>query len=228
MAKPLSWKWKLLIAFVLASLFGFAFVLSPWGHKWMYDRTLQSFNETPENERRDSPLADRFLFLAWWRGAICQDDKSAMEMYREFCGLPKDKKDDSVFTKWKLNSPFCSPDGKTGWGPMHPRAPEAYYEFILYHEVDNSWMRTYEQCLNYYRLFYTWCRQYGPDKKVHPLFNKYWPKIKDLMAKRMLPIPQEIDMKAPLAPPYTPPEGEKPAEPKKASWVEPETTPSFG
>jgi hypothetical protein len=197
--KPMSWKWKLLIAFVVISLFSFGFFLSPPGHRWLEKRIVDRYQALPEAERRESAFADSYLTLAWWRGSICQDSKSAMEMYREFCGLPKDAKDDSVFKTFKLVGPLVSPDGKTGWGPLHPRAPEAYYNFILFYDVLNSSQFTQERCWEYYRLFYIWHITYSPDRKPHPNFNKYWPKIKDLGEKSPRGWPPDINKAAPLA-----------------------------
>jgi hypothetical protein len=200
--KPLSWKWKLTIAFVGFSLFAFGFILTPWGHEWMYKRIIDRVEATPVEERRESAYADSYLTLAWWRGSICQDSTKAMEMYREFCGLPKDPKDDSVFKTWKLVGPLTSPDGKTGWGPNHPRAPEAYFGFLETYDTYNSSQMVQQKCWDYYRLFYTWMLNNSPEKKVHPSFNKYWPKIKIMAEKSNLPPPPDINKSAPFAPPW--------------------------
>jgi hypothetical protein len=213
MAKPLSWKWKLLIAFIVLFLISFAFVLTPWGHNAMYNHMLGNFEAAAPAERREMNTANNFLYLAWWRGTICMDDKAAMQMYREFCGLPKEVIDNSVFEnnpKGKLKSPFVSEDGKTGWGPLHPRAPEAYYHYLIYHEIHFSSGRSIDQYYNYYRLFYDWSRAHSPDKKPHPKFNKYWGKIRELIAK--IPghtPPLDINPQAPAAVPYIPEPGEE-------------------
>lgn len=215
MGKPMSWKWKLLIAFVVGSLFMMAFIMTPWGHQWMHNYIVKAYNETPEAERRDSPLADSYITLAWWRGTICQDSKAAMEMYREFCGLPKDRNDNSVFTKYKLNSPLCSPDGDTGWGAAHPRAPEAYYAYLEICEVEFSSQFTNGECQNYYKLFYYWMER-SKAKKPHPLFNKYWPRVLNIIDKRPLPLDPMIDRKAPRAPKYVDPDAAPKADEKGA------------
>jgi hypothetical protein len=198
--KPLSWKWKLTIAFVVLSLFGIIFVLTPWGHNWMYNRIITQVTALPEAEKRESAYADSYLTLAWWRGSICQDSKGAMEMCREFCGLAKEKKNETFFKTYKFTGPLVSPDGKTGWGPMHPRAPEAFYHYLEFYEIANSAQFTQEECWNYYRLFYNWMLN-SPDHKVHPNFNKYWPKIKIMSEKCHLPAPADINKAAPHAPP---------------------------
>ena len=201
MGKTLSWKWKIAIFALIFLLFMIAFLFSSSGQDWMERKIIERYQETPIEERRDSSWADRYLKLAWWRSMILQDSESAIKMYNKFCGLPEKAQDDSVFQTWKLKSPLCSEDGKTGWGPMHPRAPEAYFTCIELCEPLQSSQFTNRQCANYYQLFYAWMLHKSPDHKVHPYFNKYWPKIKDMILKHPnIPIPN-IDLRAPLAPP---------------------------
>ena len=201
MGKPLSWKWKLTIAFIALFLGLLAFIFSGSGQEWMAGKIVESVQSLPESERRDSPWADRWMLLAWWRANILMDSQGAMDMYREFCGLPKNPLDESVFKyPGKLCGPLCSEDGKTGWGPFHKRAPEAYAAFLEIFDEDHSSMATREQALNYYRLFYTWEVRHASDHKPHPYFNKYWPKMKDYVAKVSLPW-GDIDPRAPMAPP---------------------------
>jgi hypothetical protein len=110
-------------------------------------------------------------------------------------------RDDSAITTWKFKGSLVSEDGKTGWGPMHPRAPEAYYRYLDLFEVEHSSQFTHAECCNYYRLFYTWVLRNASDHRPHPRFNVYWPKIKNLMSRRPLPWPPDVEPQAPLAPP---------------------------
>lgn len=199
MGKPLSWKWKLSITGVVLALCAIGFFLSSPGQDWLAGKMLQYIEETPEAERRDSPWAGRWLALAWWRGNVLMDTEASMEMYRQFCGLPKSRRDDTFFQTYKLSGPLTSEDGKTGWGPMHPRAPEAYFAYLELFEPLNSSQRMHEQCLNYYRLFYTWVSRHSDNFKPHPYFKKYWPQIKEFASKRSGLGWQEIDPRAPMA-----------------------------
>lgn len=203
MGKPLSWKWRLVIAGVCGALFVMAAVFSPWGQDWYEGRIRTEFAEMPASDRRDSDLADRYLWLAWWRSVILQDSKSGMRMYRDFLGLPRNLRDDSFFKSWDFSKDgLCSEDGKTGWGPLHPRAPEAYWRYLELFEVEHSSQFTHAECCNYYRMFYTWMLRNADNRRPHPQFNVYWPKIKNLMSRgRALGWPVDIDPKAPLAPP---------------------------
>jgi hypothetical protein len=161
----------------------------------------KQFEALPEKDRRASDLANQFLLLAEIQELLC-DEHGAMQMYREFCGLPKDSKDNSVFETWKLTGPLVTTNGQSGWGPLHPRAPEAYFNFLALYEVQNSSQFTQERCWEYYRLFYTWSIAFSPDHKPHPCFNKYWPKVKDLGEKSPREWPKDINKAAPLARPF--------------------------
>lgn len=196
----LSWKGKLVVLFIVGVMGLIAFVFSPSGQKWMIGSIDRNFQETPENERRDSPLADRYMQLAWWRANILLDSKTAMEMYKEFCGIQEDPKTKMrVFESGRLVSKYCSPDGKTGWGPLHPRAPEAYCAYLECLEPVTSSQIHVMECYNYYRLFYNWPLQHG--QKIHPYFNAYWPKIQLMIHKGHVPCPPDINLSAPGAPP---------------------------
>ena len=208
MGKPLSWKWKISIGVLCFVLFVTGFVFTPAGHSWMKARVMDSYNELPEGERRASPLADKFMSLAYFRGNICLDSETAMEMYKEFCGYKfRGPSGDEYMLKaiqtGKLDG-LCSPDGKTGWGPVHPRAPEAFYEYITLYSPTHSSQFVKAEVSNYYRLFFTWCRQRGPDHKVHPNFMKYWPKLRDLAEHDHHQWPTDVSPSAPGAPQYDP------------------------
>jgi hypothetical protein len=194
-----SWKWKLCLAIVAALIGLMVLAFSSFGQNWARDQVLDGYNQTPEAERRDSAWADRWLALAWWRSTILLDSEGGMEMYREFCGLPKDRRaPNNVFRDWKLESPLCSPDGDKGWGPEHPRAPEAFYNYLVLYDTLESSQFTHAECENYFRLFYTWMLY--KTRKVHPNFSKYWPKIVILATRRSYPWANDIDPRAPLAP----------------------------
>lgn len=205
MAKPMSWKWKLAIGSVVFILFAMGFVFTEAGHIWMKARIMNAYNELPESERRASPLADKFMSLAYFRGNVTLDSERAIEMYKEFCGYKfRGPSGDEYMFKaiqtGKLEG-ICSPDGKTGWGPMHIRAPEAFYEYIQLYSPTHSSQFTKSEICNYYRLFFTWCRTRG-DHKVHPNFMKYWPKLRDLAMQDKHPWPADVPPNVPGAPVY--------------------------
>jgi len=134
MAKPMSWKWKLGIGVVCGGLFLTGFIFTPSGYTWMRGRIMDAYNELPVGERRASPLAQDFLSLAKFRGSVCLDTDTAMLMYKEFCGynykgLNGDEYMRRALATNKLEG-ICSPDGKTGWGPAHPDAPDAFFEYL--------------------------------------------------------------------------------------------------
>ena len=199
MSKPLSWKWKLTIAFVVLAFLGMAFIFSQGGYEWMRGRLDRAYDETPEKERRDSEVANEFLNLAGWRATL-MDPETAMRMYKEFCGIKEPLTVEAVLKTGKLDGK-CSPDGKTGWGPMHPRAPEAYYKYMLIFDSDTSASSQYirQVGFDYYRLFYTYMKYFSPDHKPHPKFNCYWDKIQKIMSRGRVEIPNDINMSAPGA-----------------------------
>lgn len=197
--RMMSWKAKLLIAFVVLVFIGIFYFFSESGAHTFKDKITEAYQEMPADERRTSEWANYFMKLAWWRG-ILGDETMARQMYLEFLGITKDAKGQTVFETGKLDGKYVSPDGKTGWGPLHPRAAEAFYEYLVSYEIVNSSQFTSEECKKYYKLLYTWHMRYSPEKKPHPEFNRYWQKITFLYAKARQPWPQDIDPKAPLAP----------------------------
>lgn len=197
--RRLSWKWKLTVLFIIAVFVLMVIVMSDGGQQWMNDKVVEKYNETPDAEKRDSPWADRYMQLAYFRGYICGDSKNAMEMYKEFLGIQPDEKQRTVFETRKLKG-LCSPDGKIGWGPFHPRAPEAYYNYMELYEPLNSAQYTGLKCWQYYTLLYDWCKKNSPDKKPNVNFKMYWDKIQIMGRKSLFPPPAGMDFSARDAP----------------------------
>jgi hypothetical protein len=200
--RRLSWKWKLTILFVFGFLFLIGFTLSETGHDWAYNYIKRAYNEMPEAERRDSKYADWYLKLAFFCGNIRGDEKKAMFMYKEFLGILEDEKGINFFdehSKKKLHG-LCSEDGKTGWGPAHPLAADAYYAYIEFNEIHFSAQNTQLRCIEYYELLYDWMIKKGPDHKPHPKFKKYWDKVLFIAKKHPQPLPPNIKQGAPEAP----------------------------
>ena len=182
--KPLSWQWKLVIGFVIAFMVVLAVILSPWGNAWMREKIEQKFSELSPDEQRTSPWADRYMTLAWWNANIRFDDATAMDMYRTFIGFRKEKQGNNFTLGFYEFDGLCSKDGKTGWGPLHPRAPEAYWNYIeLMSSRTNAsaeFVQTEAEAFN--RLFYSWMKVHSPDHRYHPQFGKYWRKIRQLLS----------------------------------------------
>jgi len=215
MGKPLSWKWKLTIGLVAFLVIGMASVLTPAGQSYLIGQIDEALQTVPESEKRTSELADRYLFLAWWRANVMLDSREAMKMYKDFLGIERNEKGLSVFETGKLNSKYVSPDGKTGWGPMHPRGPEAYYAYLELYQGGTSAQMHVMDCYKYYQLFYNWMIRYSPNHKVHPNFNQFWPKIKNMIAVKPSGRPADVDMSAPLAPPWVDPNAPAKTAPEK-------------
>ncbi|MCY3023968.1 MAG: hypothetical protein NTW87_33735 [Planctomycetota bacterium] len=203
MGKPLSWKWKAVIACLFLVLFLIGWMFSASGHAWMKAKIIEKFEEMPPPEQRDSAYADRWLALAWWSANIRGEYKEAMGMYEQFCGLGRDK-EGLDFTKngGKLVG-LCSPDGQTGWGPMHPRAPEAHYAMIeiMDFKTNTSGQYMAQEYMRYFRAFYNWMIVNSPERKPHPMFSTYWAKIRERVAMKPIRWESDIDFRAPLAPP---------------------------
>ncbi len=186
--KPLSWQWKLTLTGFFLCFAGFFYTFTDGCHEWVLGRISQEYAATPESERRDSAWAGRFLLWAGFKGSVCGDYQAGCSMYKEFCGLPKDYKrrafDYVVSAEFKRNDTRrsfmgkCSADGLSGWGPTHPDAPEAFYNYLCLMEPNEAAATTGREAKVYYLLFYDWCRQHSPDKKPHPAFKKYWDKIR--------------------------------------------------
>ena len=188
MGKPLSWKWKLTLTSIVLSMAFMAYVFTDGCHEAVVGRINQEFISMPESERRDSAWAGRFLAWATFKGSVCGDYKVACSMLKEFCGLPKDynkRAFDYVFSPaFKKNDSKnafqgkCSQNGMTGWGPLHPDAPDAYYDYICYMEPNEAGATTGREAKVYYALFYDWHIKHSEDHKPHPKFKKYWEKLR--------------------------------------------------
>jgi len=188
MGKPLSWKWKLTILGVAGSMALMVYVFTDGCHEWVTGKINQEFLSMPESDRRDSSWAGRFLTWAAFKGYVCGDYKAGASMYKEFCGLPKDYNQrcwDYVagpkFSKNDTKNSFsgkCSPNGLSGWGPTHPDAPDAFYEYLCLIEPHEAGATTGREAKVYWLIFYEWHRKYTPSKQPHPKFKKYWDKIR--------------------------------------------------
>ena len=217
MGKPMSWKWKLTIAAVAFVLFFIGFVLSDAGNQWYKNRLIRAYNETPDKEKRTSLVADQWLWWADFRGSVCLDDASAMQMYKEFMGYDYGRDGNGlnymnqVLATRKLKG-MCSPDGKIGWGPMHPDAPDAFWNYLDLYRPTKSGQFIKMECGNYFRLFYLWHMYYSGTNKPHPKFMKHWPKILEIGKMNNMDWPQGV-IPVPNPPQTTP--WTEPTTPKK-------------
>ena len=201
--RKLSWKIKLLLAFVAGSLFMVGFLFSSWGQDMMRDKIVQYYNDTPESERRDSPWAQRYIDLAYIRGNIMGDTEAGMEMYKNFLGLKVDDKGRDVFQTQKLNGLLVSVDGKTGWGPAHPLAADAYYNYLVMFDENTNASGQFvgQKAWQYYELLYTYVVQHNlNDHKASPRFKAHWQAIQLLAQKSHFPRPSGVELPAPKAP----------------------------
>ncbi|MBI3831459.1 MAG: hypothetical protein HY291_18210 [Planctomycetes bacterium] len=210
--KPLSWKWKLLIALVVLILVGIGFVFTPWGHSTMQNWINKSYDELPPAERADSTLADSQLKLAYWEGNICQASQKAQETYLDFLGLSNpnffQRYADTGRMEWSGKFENTGKTPYTGWGIMHPRAPEAFFNYLDLYQEGKSGQFIKDEAAKYYVLFYEMypkiAKKHG---KPHPQFYVYWDKIKNgFIMKYKGPMPH-VDPK--------PPEYEGPIEQKE-------------
>ncbi len=188
MGKPLSWKWKLVLATIVLSLTALWYVFTDGCQNAVVGRISQEYNSMPESEQRDSAWASRWLYWAAFKGSVCGEYKVACSMLKEFCGMPKDY---NMRTWDYVNSPQfkrndsknafqgkCSPNGMTGWGPTHPDAPDAFYDYVCYQEPYQAGATTGREAKVYYLLFYVWHAKHSADGKPHPKFMKYWDKMR--------------------------------------------------
>ena len=160
MGKRLKRTLKIAVALLLLLSCAGGFLVSSWGHNWRKDRILRAYNKLPEEERRESALANDFLALAGFRERIGRNPDDAMAMYKEFCGFEFSGPSSDEFIQKLFMSDgklkgLCSEDGATGWGPLHPRAPEAYYKYMVIYFRTHSGREFYREAANYYRLFFT-------------------------------------------------------------------------
>lgn len=188
MGKPMSWKWRITIGTIVLFFLLLGWIFTPSAHSWVLNRIDQDLAAMPESERRDSEWAGWFLFWAAFKGNVCTEYKVGCSMYKDFCGLPKEYEKRAYdfvmspqFKRMDAKNGFvgkCSPDGRYGWGPLHPDAAEAYYDYICMIEPNEVSATTGREALVYYILFYDWHMQHSPDHKPHPKFLKYWEKIR--------------------------------------------------
>ena len=204
----LTWKWKLTLAIVALLFFLLYWVLSDTGHNWMKKQIIARMEALPAAEQRDSAWAGPYLWLAWWAGVIRGETKEASDMYMEFCGFGKSREGKVPFDQYGYPTGkfcgLCRLDGSTGWGPLHPRAPEAYFAYLDMvdpRNSNNTRQFFYQDIFKYYRVFYDWWISHTPNHLPHPQFNIYWAKIMYRLGDEPVWWPQDIDRKASRAPP---------------------------
>lgn len=191
MGKPLSWKWKITLASVGAALFVLGYIFTDGCNDAVVSRVNQEFMATPENERRNSAWAGRYFLWGEFKGSVCGDYKVAAGIFKDFCGLPKEYEKRAydyclspAFTRNEQKMAFkgkCSANGLTGWGPMHPDAPDVFYEYLTTIEPWEAGATTGREAKVYWILFYDWYSKHSPDHKPHPKFLKYWVKVRQKM-----------------------------------------------
>jgi len=144
----------------------------------------ESFKDTPLDERRTSSLAGRWLAWAYFRGYTLGNYSDGYEMYRDFLGLPKKTwAADTIFSSAPANKKEvgvgkASADWQQGWGIMHPDAADAFYDYICLLEVKESGVTIARESKAYYMYLYNLHMKKSPDHMPHPLFAKYWPKVR--------------------------------------------------
>lgn len=222
----LTWKWKIAIALVVLAIFLVGWTLSETGHFWMKRKIVERMRALPEAQQRESWWAGRYLDLASWAANVRGDTKQAMGMYQQFCGIatgPEAQEAVNVYQQYcrggrpkEIKPPFdqrgmvtgkfsglCSVDGSIGCGPLHPRAPEAYWKYLeIYDTQVLSKQPFFQEVYKFYRLFYEWYISHSPQKKPHPMFSVYWAKIRYRLKHEPVDwAGNNIDPTVPLAPP---------------------------
>jgi len=190
MGKPMSIQWKLVILGVVASLAFVAWIFSDGAHEFVVAQINMAFKDMQPDEQRDSPWAYRWLAWANFKSNVCEDYRVGAGMYKEFCGLPKayESRVWDLFhsPSWGTKGKFVAkvtPDGLHGWGPTHPYAPEAFYNYLCVFDTRESSANVANEAKCYFMLFYTWHMKYSPDHKPHPMFNKFWNKVREKILK---------------------------------------------
>lgn len=188
MGKPLSWKWKLTLLGLASSMALMVYLFTDGCHEWVLGKINREYTSMPEADRRDSAWAGRFLWWAAFKGSILGDHKAGASMYKEFCGLPKDYNartwdyvSSPKFRNHDTHFSFIgktSPNGLSGWGPTHPDAPDAFYDYLCMIEPHEAGATTGREAKVYYLLFYDWHMKYSGTKQPHPKFKKYWDKVR--------------------------------------------------
>lgn len=187
--EKLSWKWKITIAIVVLLLVLIGVVFTPVGHNIMRNGIQKTYDETPAKERATSEAADTWLALAFYVGWVCQQSEDSMTMYKQFLGVA-DNQEGDFWTrsndwqeKWDGFFQGSDRDGYTGWGPLHPRAPEAFYNYMQLYGPTVSDQFEGRMARHYYDLFYTKYGRMTRTWKPHPKFYVYWDKIKIMCMK---------------------------------------------
>jgi hypothetical protein len=174
------------------SLFFIGYVFTDGCHQWVMSQLNQAYKELPPEDARESPWAWRWTAWAYFKGNVCGDYKVGCSMYKDFCGVPKDYNVRAygvvLAPGFKKFTGKCTPDGKLGWGPMHPDAPDVYYEYLCLMEPYESGATTANEAKVYFVLFYNWWIKNSPDHKPHPKFNKYWAKVRQKILNGHVPM----------------------------------------
>jgi hypothetical protein len=210
MAGSKPWSWKVRIALVIVALFisSIIFLLTPWGFGVMKGHLDQVYDECPANERARHWSADWFLGLAWWEGTICRRFDEAKAMYLEFVGILPTKgqsfRDTFALGRPEWNGKY---DGKTktGWGPTHPRAPEAYCNYLELDRPYTSAQMTSLDAAFYKILFFDLYAQLTKSPRPHPKFYVYWERVERMIDPRFT-----AALRAYRKPPPKPPDYEGP------------------
>jgi hypothetical protein len=181
--KGLSWKWKLTIAFVALSIFLLILAFTPWGCQVMRNGLERAYENCPAEERREHWSANWWMRLAFWEGFICGRRQVSQRMYLEFIGIAP--KGDTFFQdtylqqgQKKWDGKFYDPKTKTGWGVLHPRAPEAYWNYLCLEESFTSGQQIHKLASFYPTLFWTIYGQETRGNSPHPKLYVYWGKTR--------------------------------------------------
>jgi len=176
--KGLSWKWKLTIAFVAFLIFLLVLAFTPWGCQAMRNGLDRAYENCPAEERREHWSANWWMRLAFWEGYICGRRQVAQQMYLEFIGIAptgntpfQDAYTQQGLKNWKGK---YNPKTRTGWGVLHPRAPEAYWNYLCLEESYTSEMQLHKLASLYPTLFWTIYAQEARSNTPHPKCYVYW------------------------------------------------------
>jgi hypothetical protein len=177
--KPLSWKWKLTIGFVALFIFLLIVMFTPWGCQAMRAALDSSFESCPPEERREHWTADWWMRLAFWEGYICGRREVAEGMYLEFIGIaPTGKTSFQDTYTLQGQTPWAGGKydsrNKTGWGVLHPRAPEAYYNYLYLESPFTSSQQIHKLATFYPTLFWTIYCQEARSTTPHQRLYVYW------------------------------------------------------
>jgi hypothetical protein len=180
MGKPLSWQWKLTIAFVVFLFALLVTAFTPAGADMVRGWIDSAYKSCPEALRGRQAAADWFLRLAWWEGFVCGRDKKAVQMYLEFIGLYEDGEVYENPEQVTNPNDYWDQEKETGWGWVHPQAATAFYEMLMLYKVNHSGEMTGKRAYIYYALFYE--HALSRKGRPHPSFYKHWQYVKPLIA----------------------------------------------